>query len=143
MNASEKRLSTRVRVRLRVDCKPLDHEERMDVLEGHGFQELSFRSLALTRPRLGMTPMRARDLSSSGLRLEGPLPLGLGDSVMLDLHLPDERVAVKALVDVVWSREAADPNLPHSCGVRFAALDDEGARRLKNYMALAPVEALC
>lgn len=141
MTASEKRLSNRVRVRLRVDCKPLDHAECLDVLEGHGFQELSFRSLALTRPRMGMTPMKARDLSVSGLRLEGPLPLGLGDSAVLDLHLPDEPVAVKALVDVVWSREAQDPALPHSCGLRFAAMDDEGMRRLKSFIALTPVEA--
>lgn len=139
MSSREKRLSSRVRVRLRVDCKPLDHAECMGVLEGQGFNELSFRSLALTRPRSGMTPMRARDLSMSGLRLEGPLPLGLGDSAMLDMHLPDESVAVKALVDVVWSVPAEDPQRPHSCGMRFAALDEEGARRLKSFLALAPV----
>lgn len=141
MSSSDKRLSTRVRVRLRVDCKPLDHAECQGVLEGQGFQELAFRSLSMNRPRLGMTPMRARDLSMSGLRLEGPLPLGLGDSVVLDMHLPDERVAVKALVDVVWSANASDPSQPHSCGMRFAALDDEGARRLKNFLAQVPVEA--
>lgn len=140
MNANEKRLASRVPVRLRVDCKPLDHAECVDVLEGHGFQELSFRSLALTRPRLGMTPMKARNLSLSGIHLEGPLALNLGDSATLDLHLPDDSVAVKALVDVVWSREASDPSLPHHCGLRFAALDDEGLRRIKNFIALAPVE---
>jgi hypothetical protein len=141
MNAREQRLSTRVRVRLRVDCKPLDHSECAGVLEGQGFQELSFRSLALTRPRAGMTPMRVKDLSTSGLRLEGPLALGLGESAMLDLHLPDENVAVKALVDVVWSSPATDPQLPHSFGVRFAAMEEEGLRRLKSFMALMPVEA--
>jgi len=141
MKAHEQRLSTRVRVRLRVDCKPLDHAECAGVLEGQGFQELSFRSLALTRPRSGMTPMRVRDLSTSGLRLEGPLSLGLGESAILDLHLPDEQVAVKALVDVVWSNPAADPQQPHSFGVRFAALEEEGLRRLKSFMALVPVEA--
>lgn len=141
MTATDKRLSTRVRVRLRVDCKPLEHAERLSVLEGHGFPELSYRSLALSRPRAGMTPMQARDLSLTGLRLEGPLPLGLGDSAMLDLHLPDEPVAVKALVDVVWSRPAEGPRQLHSCGLRFAALDDEGVRRLKSYLALAPAMA--
>jgi hypothetical protein len=141
MQPSEKRLSTRVRVRLRVDCKPLDHSECLGVLEGQGFQELSFRSLALTRPRSGMTPLRALDLSSSGLRLEGPLALGVGESAVLDLHLPDERVAVKALVDVAWSEPASDPLQPHRFGVRFAALEEEGLRRLKSFMALVPAEA--
>lgn len=137
----DQRLALRVPVRLRVDCKPVDHAEKTDVLDGHGYPELSFRSLALTRPRAGMTPMKVRDLSLSGMRLEGPLPLGLGDCLLLDLHLPDERVAVKALVDVVWSRNAPDPQLPHSCGVRFAAIDDEGLRRLKAFLAQAPAEA--
>jgi hypothetical protein len=141
MNASEKRLATRVRVRLRVDCKPLDHAEQSEVLEGHGFHELSYRSLALTRPRTGMTPMRACDISLSGLRLEGALPLGLGDSAVLDLHLPDERVAVKALVDVVWSQPAQDRERPHSCGLRFAAMDDEGVRRLRSFLVQAPAMA--
>jgi hypothetical protein len=86
--------------------------------------------------------MRARDLSSSGLRLEGPLALGLGESAVLDLHLPDENVAVKALVDVVWSHPASDPQQLHSFGVRFAALEEEGMRRLKSFMALMPAEAI-
>lgn len=141
MSTREKRLSTRVRVRLRVDCKPLDHAECTGVLEGQGFQELSFRSLALSRPRSGMTPMRARDMSSSGLHLEGPLALGLGESAVLDMHLPDENVAVKALVEVVWSQPARDPQQPHRFGVRFAALEEEGLRRLKSFMALVPAEA--
>lgn len=51
-----------------------------------------------------------------------------------------DTVAVKALVDVVWSRPAQDQALPHSCGLRFAAMDDEGARRLKAFISQAGVE---
>jgi Tfp pilus assembly protein PilZ len=84
--------------------------------------------------------MRVRDLSTSGLRLEGPLPLGFGESVFLDLHLPDDPVAVKALVDVVWSQPARDQSQPHRCGMRFAAIDEEGIRRIKNFLVQVPIE---
>lgn len=135
---ADKRLSQRVPVRLRVDCKPLTTSEVRDILDGQGYQELAYSSLALNRPRQGMLPSKIKDLSLSGLRMEGPLPLGLGDAAALDVHLPDERVALKALAEVVWSRPAGSADSPHACGLRFAAMDDESARRLKHFLATAP-----
>ena len=101
MSPAEKRLANRLSVRLRVDCKPLSRNEISDILEGHGYNELAFSSLAMSMPRQGMMPSKVRDLSLSGLRMEGPLALGLGDSAALDMHLPDERVALKALAEVL------------------------------------------
>ena len=138
MSTPDKRLASRTPVRLRVDCKPLSRNEISDILEGHGYNELAYASLALSMPRQGMMPSRVRDLSLSGLRMEGPLALGLGDSAALDMHLPDERVALKALAEVVWSRPASDVQEPHACGLRFAAMDEESARRLKHYLATVP-----
>jgi len=136
--ALEKRLAQRVSVRLRVDCKPLSNNEIRDILDGQGYQELAYSSLALNRPRQGMLPAKVRDLSLSGLRMEGPLPMGLGDAAALDVHLPDERVALKALAEVVWSKPADVAEAPHACGLRFAAMDEESARRLRHYLATAP-----
>jgi Tfp pilus assembly protein PilZ len=142
MNSSaDKRRSSRLPVRMRVDCKPLSGSEVRDILEGHGYSELAFASLALSRPRQGMLPARVKDLSSGGLCMEGPLPLGLGDAAALDMHLPDERVALKALVEVVWSKPATDEEKPHACGLRFAAMDVESARRLKHFLSSSPVMA--
>lgn len=138
MSAPEKRLASRMPVRLRVDCKPLSRTEINDILEGHGYSELAYASLAMSMPRQGMMPSKVRDLSLSGLRMEGPLPLGLGDSAALDMHLPDERVALKALAEVVWSKPASSGDSPHACGLRFAAMDEESARRLKHFLASIP-----
>ena len=136
--ALDKRQAQRVPVRLRVDCKPLSNAEVRDILDGQGYQELAYASLALNRPRQGMLPSKVRDLSLTGLRMEGPLPLGLGDAAALDMHLPDERVALKALAEVVWSKPAGLAEEPHACGLRFAAMDEESARRLRHYLATAP-----
>ena len=136
--SDEKRHAPRVPVRLRVDCKPLSSGEIRDILDGQGYQELAYASLALNRPRQGMLPARIRDLSQTGLRMEGPLPLGLGDAAALDMHLPDDKVALKALAEVVWSKPAGLAEQPHACGLRFAAMDEESARRLRHYLATAP-----
>jgi Tfp pilus assembly protein PilZ len=136
--AFEKRQAQRVPVRLRVDCKPLSNTEVRDILDGQGYQELAYASLALNRPRQGMLPSKVRDLSLTGLRMEGPLPMGLGDAAALDMHLPDERVALKALAEVVWCKPAGMAAEPHACGLRFAAMDEESARRLRHYLATAP-----
>jgi Tfp pilus assembly protein PilZ len=136
--AFDKRHAQRIPVRLRVDCKPLSNTEVRDILDGQGYQELAYASLAMSRPRQGMLPAKVRDLSLSGLRMEGPLSLGLGDAAALDMHLPDERVALKALAEVVWSKPADAGEAPHACGLRFTAMDEESARRLRHYLATAP-----
>jgi Tfp pilus assembly protein PilZ len=135
MSYVEKRSGDRVQVRMRVDCKPLSSSEVRDILEGRGYSELTFSSLALSRPRQGMLPARVSDLSLGGLRMEGPLPLGLGEAAALDVHLPDERVALKALAEVVWSLPSTEDATPHACGFRFAAMDHDSVKRLKFYLA--------
>lgn len=138
MSFMEQRRANRVPVRMRVDCKPLSSDEVKDILDGHGYSELAYSSLALSRPRPGMLPARIKNLTVGGLCMEGPLPLKAGEVAALDLHLSDERVALKALAEVVWTRPAADENEPHSCGLRFAALDADGLKRLKQYLAMVP-----
>jgi Tfp pilus assembly protein PilZ len=133
--SAENRRSKRVTIRIRVDCKPLSGSEVRDILEGRGYSELAFSSLALSRPRQGMLPARVKNLSAGGMCMEGPLALGLGEVATLDMHLPEERVALKALVEVVWSKPAAGDDKPHACGVRFAAMDQESVRRLKLYLS--------
>ncbi len=138
MALDDKRLTPRQTVRLRVDLKPLKHEEVRDILEGHGYDELEYSSLSLTRPRAGMLPARIRDISLGGIRVEGPCALGNGEVTAMDLHLPDERVVIKALGEVVWSLPSTDDSQPHAFGLRFAALDETALQRLKAYLFLAP-----
>ena len=138
MTTIDKRLAPRQAVRLRVDLKPLRHDEVRDILEGQGYDELEFSSLSLAKPRSGMLPARIRDISLSGLRVEGPVALGAGEATAIDLHLPDERVVLKVLGEVVWSRPSEDSAQPHSFGVRFAALEEDGMHRLKTFLSLGP-----
>jgi hypothetical protein len=135
--SAENRHSHRMPLRMRVDCKPLSGTEVQDILEGHGYSELAFASLALSRPRQGMLPSRVRNLSLCGMCMEGPLAMSQGEAAALDLHLPDERVALKALVEVVWSKPSTDDDKPHMCGLRFAAMEEESTRRLKRYLSTA------
>ena len=141
--STDQRHSKRVSVRLRVDCKPLSNSEIREILDGQGYQELAYSSLALSRPRQGMLPARIRDLSLSGMRMEGPLPLGLGDAAALDMHLPDERVALKALAEVVWAQPAGALDQPHACGLRFAAMDEDSVRRLRTFIDASPSLVAC
>jgi Tfp pilus assembly protein PilZ len=138
--SAENRCASRMPIRMRVDCKPLSGSEVRDILEGRGYSELAFASLALSRPRQGMLPSRVKNLSMGGLCMEGPLPLGLGEAAALDMHLPDERVALKALVEVVWTKPATGDDQPHACGLRFAAMDEESTRRLKLYLSVATAD---
>jgi hypothetical protein len=75
---------------------------------------------------MGMERAETLDLSGSGLRLTG-MALKPGSAAMLDLHLPCERLVVKALVEVVWARQ-------NTAGCRFAAIQEEGASRVRRYL---------
>jgi Tfp pilus assembly protein PilZ len=85
-----------------------------------------------------MIPARIRDLSLGGVRIEGPVALGAGEATALDVHLPDERVVVKLLGEVVWSEPAKDGQHLHAFGLRFAALEEHALARLKHFLELAP-----
>jgi hypothetical protein len=138
MSTLDQRSAPRQPVRLRADVKPLSHEDVKDILEGQGYDELDFCSLSLSKPRSGMLPARVRDLSLTGARVEGLLDLGQGEAAGMDLHFPQDRVVLKVLAEVVWSQPAAGADAPHACGLRFAALEEDGLHRLKNYLKLAP-----
>lgn len=136
---SDKRQAARSHVKLRVDLKPLSQSEVQDIIEGQGFPELSYSSLALARPRHGMVPSKVRDLSVSGAQVETMLPVQAGESTAIDLHLPQDRVVVKALAEVVWCRPAKGGGEGHSAGLRFAAMEEESLRRLRGFLQTVPL----
>jgi len=126
----DKRVRTRLSVRLRVDARVLSEQERVDILAGLGFPELEHEGPALPSTRNGFHRAESRDASASGLRLAlgGLLGVEQGAALSLDLHLPGERRVVRLLGDVIWS---ADQSGEQVAGLRIAALEEEGLRRLR------------
>jgi hypothetical protein len=120
-------------IKLRVDAKVLAETQRDDILAGNGHPDLDQESLSLTRPRGGRKTCQTFDVSSTGLRLSAAeiAVLEQGASLELDLHLPGERRVVKLLAEVVWMDKGLDSPV---MGLRFAALEDEGMRRLRGYL---------
>jgi hypothetical protein len=126
---ADKRIKPRQTLRLRVDARLIKEQERDAILEGLGFPDLENEGLALSRPRHGLKRSESRDVSASGLRikLEGLDRVDIGRSMSLDVHVPGEHRVVKLLGDVVWVGTA---NGEPVAGLRIAALDEEGLRRL-------------
>jgi hypothetical protein len=113
-----------------VDVKALKTEDVDKILFGQGYEDLNLNSLAMSRPRHGMEAAQCVDISLGGLRVSGA-ELKPGTAAVIDIHLPDERVVVKALVEVVWVRtEEAQPQ----AGMRFAAMHEQGASLVKGYL---------
>lgn len=133
LNDREKdmRLSQRHAIQVKVDLRPLRTQDVDCILEGQGFEDLNSNSLSMNRPRLGMDRCEAVDISASGVRLRGA-ELAPGTAALMDLHLPDEGVVVKALVEVVWVKEVEKE--PYA-GVRFAAMPEQGARRVRSFLS--------
>lgn len=131
--ANDLRVQKRVRARLRVDARPLEHKALRSILEGDGWEDLAVEAPALPRPRGGMHKGESRDFSASGLCLAvpGAQNVGVGSALALDLHLPGQRRLVKLLGDVVWSKEDGDGLM---VGVRIAALEQEGMNRVKAWL---------
>lgn len=124
----DKRVKPRLAVRLRVDARLLQEQERDAILAGLGFPELENEGLALSQPRHGLKRSESRDVSASGLRLrvEGLNGVETGRSMCLDVHLPGDHRVVKLLGDVVWvGLRDGEP----VAGLRIAALEEEGLRR--------------
>jgi hypothetical protein len=130
----EKRIKPRVPVRLRVDARLIQEEEREAVLAGLGFLDLDTEGMALSRPRHGLKRSESRDVSASGLRLNvgGLGDVEVGRSLSLDVHVPGETRVVKLLGDVMW---VGFNNGEPVAGLRIAALDEEGLRRLLAVLA--------
>jgi hypothetical protein len=124
------RHATRHLVQVIVDVKVLKTRDVDNILFGQGWQDLNLNSLSMSRPRFGMERAQSLDLSCSGLRLEG-LDLKPGTAAILDLHLPEDKVVVKALVEVVWVRKEGDKTM---AGCRFAAMQEIGAERMMNFL---------
>lgn len=127
---NEARHAERRKVHVTVDIKPLKTQDVDNILFGQGFEDLNLNSLSMSRPRHGMERAQTLDLSVSGLRVAG-IELKPGTAAVLDLHLPEQKVVVKALVEVVWSGQ--DSEGP-TAGCRFAALQEFGAERMKDFL---------
>ena len=130
---SDKRNQARVSIALRVDAKLLDERQKEDILAGMGYPDLDSESLSLSTPRRGRQMCETLDVSPTGLRLgaEAMVALESGKSLELDLHLPGERRVVKLLAEVMWAEDGEERRV---AGLRFAALEDEGLRRLREYL---------
>lgn len=130
---SDKRNQPRISVQLRVDARILDEDKKVDILSGNGYPELDQECLSLTKPRRGHRSSYTYDVSASGLRLDAAVleQTEHGTGVELDLHLPGERRVVKLLAEVMWAQKGEDSPI---AGLRFAALEDEGMRRLREYL---------
>jgi hypothetical protein len=126
----ESRHAERRRVQVTVDVKPLRTQDVDNILFGQGFEDLNLNSLSMSRPRHGMERAETLDLSLSGLRLAG-IELKPGTAAVLDLHLPSDKVVIKALVEVVW---ATDQHGHPMAGCRFAAIQENGAERMMSFL---------
>jgi hypothetical protein len=127
--SEEKRVKPRASLRLRVDARLVQEQERDAIMAGLGFPELENEGLALSRPRHGLQRSESRDISASGLRLQvsGLGGVETGRSLCLDIHLPDDHRVVKLLGDVMWVGQSDGEPV---AGLRIAALDQEGLARL-------------
>ena len=128
--SADARQSQRRQVQVKVDVKPLKTQDVDNILFGQGFEDLNLNSLSMSRPRFGMERAQTLDLSLSGLRLTG-IDLKPGTAAVLDLHLPQDKVVVKALVEVVWVRVE---NENSTAGCRFAAIQEFGAERMQSFL---------
>lgn len=124
------RHAERKQVQVTVDVKPLKTQDVDNILFGQGFEDLKLNSLSMSRPRHGMERAQTLDLSVSGLRLEG-VNLKPGTAAVLDLHLPEDKVVVKALVEVVWVKVEQENS---TAGCRFAAIQEFGAERMMSFL---------
>ncbi len=133
-DVSDQRRKPRQTLQVYADYKKLNAVELENILAGQGCQEIGHHCFALPSPPVGMLRAQTLDLSVSGLRLAGA-DLEPGSAILLDLHLPDERSVVKALVEVVWASKKAP--LAPQVGLRFAAMRDEAAKRVRNFLGFA------
>jgi hypothetical protein len=131
--SEESRREARKNVQILIDVKPLKTQDVDNILFGQGFEDLNSNSLSMARPRHGMERAETADISLSGLRLKG-VNVKRGTAVVVDLHLPDESVVIKALMEVVWTK---DEGSQASAGCRFAAIQESGADRMRSFIRRA------
>lgn len=128
--SEEARQAARRTVHVTVDVKALKTQDVDNILFGQGYEDLNFNSLSMSRPRHGMERAATLDLSISGIRLAG-IELKPGTAAVVDLHLPDEKVVIKALIEVVWARQEGEQP---TAGCRFAAIQENGAERMTSFL---------
>ena len=135
MSYVEKRIESRISIRLRADAKELSPDQLEGIMDGQGWTDIFVPSFSYKNPREGMQSLETRDISRSGLRLEGSFGFNRGASLAIDLHLPGDRVLVKALLEVMWvEKDEKNPEWKRA-GARFAALEETNSHRIGEFLA--------
>lgn len=132
MDFVEKRIEKRVDVQLRADACEVDASLLEGIMEGNGYADLFQPDFGLRRPREGMSRVVACDISRSGLRLKGAFSFSQGMKIAVDLHLPQDRLLVKVLLEVMWCEEVEKGFF--FAGARFAALEEQSSRRVEEFV---------
>ncbi len=130
----DQRNHPRVSIKLRVDAKLLDEAQKIDILAGNGYPDLDQESLSLSNPRRGRLECHTFDVSPGGLRLSSARLEALehaGPVWSWTCTCRASAAVVKLLAEVMWADRGVDSPV---AGLRFAALEDEGLRRLREYL---------
>jgi len=72
------------------------------------------------------------NISTGGVFVKTPKPYKMGETFILELHLPDNTAPIKAKCEVRWVRSGGDAPDDSGMGVKFVMMSDDDRNRLQD-----------
>jgi len=137
---AERRILTRVPIRLRVNFRVMSPDEALDYVEEGNFEDLEIG--ASGAGPVGSLENETKDISLGGFSLGGDLTI-LGDKALergtnlaVEILVPGQMLSVKAIAVVVWSKagEGDEEGGRTEYGLMFKGISDKDLDRIKDIM---------
>ena len=129
----EKRQFERVSTRMQVRFEEIAEAEADRLMGDRSYKDLSLPDTRDVKVKDVMTVV-AENISIGGLLIVGSRPFRAGQTLKMEITLPQTPVPLKALAVIVRAMEAAGGK--HTAGVRFLGINKEDVAKIERYIFL-------
>jgi len=76
----------------------------------------------------------SRDISEDGICMFCSKSVAIGESIKLGIYLPEHKVPITAVGEVVRRNETNDPKLPFMLGIKFTEINPEDKQKIAEHV---------
>lgn len=122
-------------------CKPISRDKLIRAVNhflerglSSGLPRVEVRTPVQLRNAILHTWATSRNISRGGISVEADCELEPKSEVAVEITLPDTRLRIAPVAEVIWSRDTQDQRLTEM-GLRFVAMDAAAVRTLDDFIA--------
>lgn len=131
----EKRQFERVAARIQVTYHEIPEADAERLIASQAYKDISVPDPREIKVKDVMRVV-TENISMGGLMIVGDKPFKSGQTVNVEMQLPQAPVPIKSLAVIVRGSEQPGPGGKYTAGVRFLALNKDDVARLERFIVL-------